>query len=229
MPKSLFAASLSLSFLAPDSVLSNLQAVKRGPKTLTSMFLEIFNLFRVVHKSSRGRGQGHIYTSRVTFLIPVSRTLQLHPPFVKGKPRFWKTLLGPPPQDQHLQRTERSSRSQSSCWSSRWGGARPHWQPFGVQALPPQVWQPSRGVRARPQGTCQFCLRLCGQNLSGQVPLEGLDSMSLACAHCGQPLTPEVGLWADPSPAGIAGWDQGVIGSVGPERVWPGADQGRVS
>lgn len=102
MPKSLFAASLSLSFLAPDSVLSNLQAVKRGPKMWTSMFLEILNLFGIVHKSSRGRGQGHIYTSRVTFLIPVSRTLQLHPPFMKGKPRFWKTLLGPPPQDQHL-------------------------------------------------------------------------------------------------------------------------------
>lgn len=53
--------------------------------------------------------------------------------------------------------------------------------------------------------------------------------MSLACAHCGQPLVPEVGLWAAPSPAGVAGWDQGVISGVGPERVWPGADRGRAS
>lgn len=41
--------------------------------------------------------------------------------------------------------------------------------------------------------------------------------MSLARAQCGQPLAPKVGLWADPSLAGVAGWDQGVIGSVGPE------------
>lgn len=82
MPKSLLAATLALSFLAPDSVLSNLQAVKRGPKKLKSMFLEILNLFRRLNL--------------------FSRTLQLHPPFVKGKPCSWKTLLGPPPQDQHL-------------------------------------------------------------------------------------------------------------------------------
>lgn len=103
------------------------------------------------------------------------------------------------------------------------GSWHPHRQPSGAQALPPHVRQPSGA------GAGQAAGRLCGQDSSGQAPLEQLDPMSLACAQCGRPLVAEVGLRADPSPAGVTGWDQGIVVSVGPGRVRPGADWGCVS